>query len=160
MREIIIKSDLHGDKVLLVDNEDYDKVKSIKWSVINTKATFYAKCRKKIGEKYVTLSVHRFIFDLIDSSIYVDHIDHNGLNCQKINLRLCTHSENIRNRTSYGSSKYLGVSYDKKKNKYRSVIKSEYLGIFENEIEAARAYDAKAIEYHGEFANLNFKTCA
>jgi hypothetical protein len=91
--------------------------------------------------------------------LQVDHIDHNGLNNQKSNLRICTLAENRRNRRARGKSKYLGVYYD---NGYiRAVISvngiQKRLGYFKIEETAAMAYDKAATIYHKEFANLNFK---
>ena len=97
----------------------------------------------------------------------VDHIDHNGLNNQKENLRICNRSQNSANRIPSGKSKYLGVTplirhYRNKVYYYfaseiRINKKSIYLGHFKNEIEAALAYDKAAKDLHGEYANLNFK---
>lgn len=95
----------------------------------------------------------------------VDHIDHNGLNNQKSNLRNCTHRQNAMNNSSRGSSKYLGVSIvgrGRQKGMISAEIKMNYrkihIGVFSTEIEAAKAYDKKAKELFGEFANLNFKS--
>jgi hypothetical protein len=94
----------------------------------------------------------------------IDHIDHNGLNCLESNMRNCTHQENRCNNTPHGKSKYLGVYYLRIRNKYEYITAGIYfnykrihLGYFKSEIEAAKAYDKKALELYGEFANLNFK---
>ena len=107
--------------------------------------------------------MHRQIMNVSERSVLVDHADHNGLNCQRSNLRLATTSQNSRNTTSQvnSSSKFLGVDFYKNKNMWRSRIchnkKSVFIGFFTSQEEAAKAYDLKAIEFHGEFANLNFK---
>jgi len=94
--------------------------------------------------------------------LVVDHIDRDGLNNRKSNLRLCTNAENIRNagKRGKGFSKYKGVSRHTRGKKWTAVIqlnkKTYFLGYFENEIDAARAYDKKAKELHGQFACLNF----
>ena len=94
--------------------------------------------------------------------LVVDHIDRNGLNNCKANLRLCTQAQNVRNVTSVrgGSSKYKGVRWDKIRRKWcvgvRVNNKRYYVGHFADEMAAGRAYDKKAKVLHGEFACLNF----
>lgn len=85
----------------------------------------------------------------------VDHMDRNGLNNQRYNLKRCTHQVNLHNRDVKG---FRGV--DKVKSRYRSRCyfnkKEIYLGTYDVEEEAARAYDAKAFELFCEYAELNF----
>jgi len=94
--------------------------------------------------------------------LLVDHIDHNGLNNCKRNLRLCTPAQNTRNSLSSAnsSSKYKGVCWSKREKKWTASIqfnkKAYHLGYFTDEIKAAKAYDKKAKELHGQFACLNF----
>ena len=107
--------------------------------------------------------MHRVIMNTL-GNMNVDHIDHNGLNNQKENLRNCTQSENARNRTSRkgSTSKYLGVSKCHKIMKYGiyyyyrvKINQRQHVGNFKTEIEAALAYNEAALKYYGEFANLN-----
>lgn len=91
----------------------------------------------------------------------LDHIDRNRLNNKFQNLRTATAYQNSTNKTSKvnSSSKYLGVSWHRDRQKWAASIRSNgsnYLGIFSSEIEAAKAYDAAAKRLHGEFASLNF----
>lgn len=110
--------------------------------------------------------LHRLIMNCPNNK-EVDHIDKNTLNNKKSNLRICTHSQNCLNRNSPNikkTSKYKGVSYrtdinECNKNKWRAQIsykgKKCLIGVFENELDAARAYDKKCLELHGEFAVIN-----
>jgi hypothetical protein len=82
---------------------------------------------------------------------------------RRANLRGATRAQNIRNRKKFANSsgsKYKGINRYKNKNRWVARIMFEkkriHLGIFRNEIEAAKAYDRAAIKYHGEFASLNF----
>ena len=97
-----------------------------------------------------------------DNKPFVDHIDGNKQNNMVTNLRFCTNAENLRNRGSYrgSSSKYVGVHWHTASGKWQAKItingKNKHLGLFTDEQEAARVYDAAARELHGEFARLNF----
>jgi len=92
----------------------------------------------------------------------VDHKNRNKLDNTRGNLRICTHSENAHNRTKQRglSSLFLGVCYLKGQDKFHAYVfhRGKHLrcGDFADEIEAARAHDAKAVEVYGEFARLNF----
>jgi hypothetical protein len=95
--------------------------------------------------------------------MFVDHINHNGLDNRKANLRFATRAENNRNvrcLKKNKSSRYRGVYHDKKYKKWRAHIsvnnKKRHLGYFKDEKEAARAYDNAARKYYKEFAILNF----
>lgn len=147
--------------VAFVDDEDYYKVSKYRWHVHFNKSTYYAKTNIGNGKK---LRMHRFIMDLKDFE-YVDHIDGNGYNNKKNNLRICNLNQNSCNRKSSGEIKYLGVYIMKIKNKgkiykyYRANItknnKGIYLGLFKSAEKAAIAYNNAAIKYHGDFARIN-----
>jgi hypothetical protein len=100
--------------------------------------------------------------------LVVDHINHNGLDNRKANLRPATKSQNNINKPNIkrkgAHSKYRGVTLEKRINKWQAQIRAKgthrVIGYFEDEIEAAKAYDAKARKYHGEFAVLNFPRLA
>jgi hypothetical protein len=142
-----------GKYFAIVDDEDYDLINTYNWS-IDIKQSY---AMSKIQGKMVLM--HRFIINTPFNKL-TDHIDGDGLNNQKSNLRLATSQQNCGNRRPRGSSKYLGVSYKKsvKKSKLRweASISTKYIGIYETEIEAAKAYDIAAKNYYGEYANLNF----
>lgn len=149
---------LSQGKYALVDNEDFEKVNQHKWNYTSTK---YASRNKKIYEnKYEQEYMHRFILNA-SKEFKIDHINHNGLDNRKCNLRICTVSENSMNQRAHGGkSKYKGIYWDKKYNKWRALIglngKQIHIGRYTNEITAALAYDVKAIELYGKFAYLNF----
>jgi len=166
--------------IVLVDDADYNWLNKWNWSVVIWNHTKYAT-RVEDGRQIL---MHRLILDIMDLPIDVDHKDHNGLNNQRTNLRLCTKSLNAKNKRGRGASQYLGVSvhspngrikkYKTKKGikeyrlkggaKYIAHIKLKnkykHLGLYpftpEGEIEAARAYDRAAKDIHGQFSNLNF----
>ena len=92
----------------------------------------------------------------------VDHIDGNRLNNNYINLRWCSSQQNNMNRkkiSTNASSKFKGVTWDKSRNKWLVAIvynyKRQHIGRFENEIDAAKAYNEKAKLIFGEFACFN-----
>ena len=109
--------------------------------------------------------MHRQILEA-PKGVWVDHIDGNGLNNRKSNLRLCSATENACNRRPVPNchSRYKGVSWHKRQKKWAVRIakrgKGIHLGSFDDEIEAAVAYDRKAEVLFGEFAYLNFPDLA
>lgn len=140
-----------------IDDEDFELVSKHRWVRVITKMNkTYAV---SLDDRKVKM--HRLIMGVIDSKILVDHINHDGLDNRKNNLRLATKSQNCKNRRSArnSSSKYLGVSKNKK-GYFTAQIglgnkKVKPLGSFSNELDAAIAYNEAAKVIHGEFANLN-----
>lgn len=112
------------------------------------------------GDNGKTIRMHRTIVGAPEEML-TDHIDSDTLNNQRNNLRICTVNENAKNRVKNKSSKnkYKGVCYRKDNGKWRAIIQSngkQYsLGDYNSELEAAIAYNKKAIELHGEFAKIN-----
>jgi len=107
--------------------------------------------------------MHREIIKAPDC-FCVDHINHKGFDNRKVNLRLATPSQSCCNRrkTSTGTwSRYKGVSWRIRDKRWSATIainrSSKFLGVFRDEIAAAKAYDAAANKYHRQFAVLNFK---
>jgi len=135
----------------LVDEDDYDRLVKWKWCLGGWGKYLYAiSCMK--GK---CISMHRFIMNT-PKGLVVDHLDHNGLNNQKENLRNCTQAQNTQNMNR---SKYRGVSWKKSEHKFVSKIgvnrKCIHLGYFSIPEEAARAYNVAALKYFGEGARLN-----
>lgn len=147
-------------KVALVDDEDYERVNVFKWLYNNGYASRVVYHKRK-GKK---IKMSRFIMNVIDKNIIIDHKDRNPLNNQKNNLRRCTTPQNNINRghkkNAKSTSKYRGVSYIKRDNIFLCCIyfnrKKHHIGHFKTELSGALAYDKKAIELFGEYANLNF----
>jgi hypothetical protein len=149
-------------QVAQVDNEDYDFLNQWEWCAHKYPNTYYADRQQNINGIRKTIKMHRVILNT-PSSMKTDHIDHNGLNNQKDNLRICNSQQNCMNVIPFGSVKYKGVSilYENNKGKiYEANIRlngiKQRIGIFRNETLAAKAYDKKARELFGEFAYINF----
>jgi|WetSurMetagenome_2_1015567.scaffolds.fasta_scaffold20333_10 AP2-like factor, euAP2 lineage len=148
-----------------IDDEDFEKVIKYKWCAMIKKNAIYAghNATLKIDGKFKTkwILLHRFIMT-INKNEYIDHIDHDGLNCQKSNLRKCTLQENHYNQLKQKkntSSKFKGVCFNKQRNKWQANIKNNnkkiHLGLYLTENEAALAYNNKAEEIFGKFCCLN-----
>jgi len=148
-------------KVAIVDDCDYDYLMQWKWYADKGVSTFYAKrnIRNADGTRSA-IKMHRQIMGVTDPKKLVDHINHEGLDCRKANLRLCSHSQNNKNMLkTRGKSKYKGVCWHVNQKKFNVKINADgkvyHLGCFSSEIEAAHAYNKGALHYHGEFASLN-----
>ncbi|MHC4889112.1 MAG: HNH endonuclease, partial [Planctomycetota bacterium] len=144
-------------KFAIVDVEDYDWLIQYKWHACKCKNTFYAG-RVEGGK---TIRMHREIMRA-PKGLVCDHINHNGLDNRKSNLRLCTNAQNCYNQraSASGTSKYKGVSWHKCSSKWSARIRCDgkfyNLGDFDDQMEAAMVYDDKAVELFDEFACLNF----
>ena len=148
-------------KVAIVDDEDYDYLNQWKWFASNRNGKFYVVRNITVSKnKKTIIYMHRIIMKP-PLGMIVDHINHDTFDNRKINLRICTHAENMRNSKININNKsgYKGVSYQENRNNYRAQIKFNNktinIGDFIDPIDAARAYNAAALKYHGEFAHLN-----
>ena len=143
----------------IVDPEVYEWCKQFKW-YRSPKGYVYRHIWLDGGRR-TTVRLHREITDC-PKGLLVDHINGNPLDNQRSNLRLCTPVQNSINRyvRQGQTSKYKGVNWDKLHKKWKTTIgvsgKGKFLGYFSLEDDAAKAYDAAAIAYYGEFANINF----
>lgn len=150
----------HG-LVALVDDEDFEWLSQWRWAARKGRNTFYAM--RQVG-KYPfdkNVHMHREIMQTPNGMV-TDHIDKNGCNNQRSNLRVCTDTQNKANRGKQcnNTSGFKGVTWNKYEGRWVSKIevsgKTLSLGYFSDPEIAARAYDEAAKKYHGEFANLNF----
>jgi len=161
--EFIVKSKTHGEKTVLIDEEDYDKIKDHKWCVFYHPSVnnFYVNRRLcNINGKQKTISLHRTILNA-KKGLTVDHINGNTLDNRRQNLRLCKQSNNLKNRkiSTKEFKRYKGVSFASKINKYTARISTNniaiWLGCFKTENDAAIAYNKAAVKYHGKYSRLN-----
>lgn len=150
-----------------VDDSDYGWLNQWKWTAYENHGNYYAHRTVYSKVRQQKIKLHRLIMNT-PKGMQVDHRDHNGLNCQRHNMRNCTQSQNQMNKTAWGRSQYLGVHFScyKQDGKLYEYIKASITinhkqiklkGHFKTEEDAARAYDEAAKIHHGEFANLNFK---
>lgn len=154
------KIPLTKGKTALVDDEDYAELSKYSWHAIRNRHTWYARRGEwRDGNQHI-IRMHRQILDAPPNKD-VDHINRNGLDNRKENLRFCTNAQNQANKRPQtgASSKFKGVSLRKQTGKWQAYIKKNgdqhYLGVFDDEEGAARAYNEAAEKMFGEFARLN-----
>jgi hypothetical protein len=160
------KIKLTKNKFAIVDDTDFKWLNSFKWCVklVNKSGRYDAVRRDPRNGK--NQFMHRFIMGLhYKDGLVVDHKNHNTLDNRRSNLRVCTQSDNMKNVTAWGNSKFLGVSIAIRgpKKYWRCTIKLNgrltSLGYFpfnkKGEREAASRYNDSAKIHFKEFANLN-----
>jgi len=171
------KNGKHAGKYFAqVDDEDYEYLNQWCWNIkFKGKCQYAERVQWENGVRKGIIKMHKQIIGDYNG-LSLDHIDRNGLNNQRSNLRLCTHKQNCANKNPTGlASKYRGVSFsdgyfyknkagEKKycENKKKWVVQigamgngGKWIGAYLTEKEAAIAYNEHAIKLYGEFANLN-----
>jgi len=158
---------LSQGKMALVDDEDYAMLMGYKWCVrLANHGNLYAFRIELVNGRNRGIHMHRVLLKAPDH-YQVDHINGNGLDNRKSNLRLCTQSQNMHNESQHSTNTtgYKGVRRDKRKlargsRCYSARItvdkKSYSCGMFKTAEEAAHAFDEMAIRHVGKFARLNF----
>lgn len=157
---------LSQGKFAQVDDDDFEYLNQWKWSAKKGKKNNYYAVRSVwVGDlkKNKAILMHRLILNESNSLIEIDHINHNGLDNQKYNLRKANDKQNAQNRTAHGTSQYLGVRFRKKSESQTGAWiaqiniggKCKHLGQYGDEKTAAIKYNEAAKEAYGEFANLN-----
>lgn len=153
MKEISITK----NKVALVDDADFPSVSCHRWHQKKSKNITYARALFN-GHR---VSMHRFIL-IVPKNLVVDHINGNGLDNRRSNLRICTQSQNMMNQKRHHDSKssYKGIWFSRDTKKWGVRIKAygkrHYAGLFGTAVEAAKVYDFLASQFFGSYANLNF----
>jgi hypothetical protein len=153
---------LDEGKRTILDPQDYYRFARFKWHLNGYRDKYYAIRSQITGPKDIRIvRLHRLIMNAPDG-VFVDHINGDSLDNRRANLRLATRSQNMSNRRKTKiktTSQYIGVSLEKSRGLWVTTIrnnnKSIWLGRFNSEIDAAKAYDEAAKKYHGEFARLN-----
>ena len=153
--------------VAIVDDDMYDFLNQWNWCIrTGDNKVFYAARTVYVmpvdGKRNAALwHMHRIVAETPDGMV-TDHINGNTLDNRRENLRVCKPNQNVKNMqksTRPLSSPYKGVSFHKQSGKWQASIKTEYkqkwLGNFENQLDAARAYNLAAIAQHGEYAKVN-----
>lgn len=166
MRIILTKG-----KVAIVDEIDSD-LSTQSWGAHRDEAragtAWYAVRRGRMADGCRTARLHRVIVERmigrpLTKQEEVDHINHNGLDNRRANLRVASHQENMWNRGTHNKNKksiYRGVTRRGERDMWRARIcingKSVHLGDFTSEIDAAKAFDKAIQRVAGSFSRLNF----
>lgn len=153
MRVLGISNGFHT----IIDDQDYNEISKFKWSAETSRSGGVYAVRAERGKR---IKMHRLILNA-EKGQEVDHINGDGLDNRRSNLRLATHRQNAMNvpKKDRGRSRFKGVSWRADRGKWRATInvnyKQSYLGLFSDEVSAAKAYNEAAIFHYGKFAHLN-----
>lgn len=158
----MIEISLTQGKSTLVDDEDIIIANRYKWHALRGRNTFYAVNNVCIDKQERPIYLHRLLLGLDAGDIrQVDHVNHNGLDNRRENLRIVDHRKNQWNSHPRSNcvSKYKGVTWDKQRGKWQArcmVDGHRYcIGRFDDELSAAIAYNSFATKCFCEYAFLN-----
>lgn len=158
--ELIIVSKKYGTHTVYFDKKDNQLVESVTWQIHKGKCTFYARGWLRPRSKKNTVRMHRLLMGVKEGEL-VDHIDHNGLNNRRINLRIVTQSQNSQNMKvpRDGLTGFKGVTFVKNKKLFHARIRVNGKlisgGRTKDIIVAAKKYNELALKHFGEYAYLN-----
>lgn len=158
MRKILLSRGMFA----LVDDEDFYEINGLRWCAHRNHGLWNACHEIRVSRGFrFNLYMHRVVLNA-PMDMEVDHINHDGLDNRKCNLRLCTRSQNCSNARllSRSTSGYKGVTWKKANKAWCAQIchklQKIHIGLFDDAKEAARAYDVTALNLYGDFACINF----
>jgi hypothetical protein len=152
---------LTNNKTAIVDDQDYSELSNYKWHCYQdplSKIWYAKRTTPRMNGKQKTIRMHQQIM----GRPLIDHINHNGLDNRRCNLRICTTSQNMKNnqRKILNSSGFRGVYLDKNvktSHKWRTIIrinnKNISLGYYDTPEKASEIFNIKSKEIYGEFFN-------
>lgn len=154
----------NSTKLVTVDDEDFDRLQSFQWCLVGgnkggVSRGEYVSATMGKPSRVKRTAIANQIMDRFDCIF--DHTDRDSLNCTKSNLRESTHQQNCFNRAKQinSTSQFKGVSFDKAAKKWRASItcnnRKHSLGMYTNQLDAAKAYNKAAINLFKAFAFLN-----
>jgi len=157
------KIKLSQGKFTLVDDNDFKALNQFKWYARPSRKIFYATRNSNPRKlKLPQIQMHRVIIGEIPKGKEVDHIDGDGLNNQRNNLRLASISENAMNKGAYKNNKsgHKGICWNEREKKWSATgklpnKKQKNLGDFKNIEDAIKAREKFVLKYYGEFTRKN-----
>jgi hypothetical protein len=160
MKQIALGGKNGVGKFALVSDEDFGRLSAYRWYLHKTGyVTRTTSCGHGANARTISIKMHIFVMHT-PRKLATDHINHDKLDNRRENLRICTREQNLFNLLARGgNSKYKGVYYRQRNNRYHANIRCRntfnFLGSFATEVEAAMAYNYAAALLFGEFASFN-----
>lgn len=163
MKSIILKSKKFGEMGVIYDDIDHELISKYHWYIFKNGNGFYAMSTKTRTPNGKAILMHRLILGITDPTVIIDHKNGCGLDNTRSNIRIATSSQNNHNKglisTNTIGFKGVDIIHRRDEKFYRSRLhyqgKQISLGVWKTPLEAALAYNKKAIELFGEFACIN-----